>query len=481
MSDHVMLAKRIGLVGIANLILEINGLVLLPFLTKNLSISDYGIWVQITVTLGLIPAIALMGLPYAMVRFLASLRNKNEIAEVFYALCLPILAASLAVSVILFLLADSISLALFNGQAALVRILSLIVFLECLNQIPLAYFRAVQQIKRYAAFSTLRVILNIFLVVYFIREGYGLYGAAVGLLITVVAIFVCMALLIGLDVRLTRPKLESIKEYLAFGIPTVPGNLASWIVNSSDRYVLGMLIGTAAVGYYSPGYTLGNLINIFISPVSFMLPAALSRYYDSHNMDEVRTVLRRSAKYFLALAIPSAFGLSILSHSILVELSTQEIADRGYLITPFVAISAIFLGLYAVIGQVMVIEKRTEITGFVWIIAAAVNLGLNLVLIPVMGMLGAALTTLLAFALAFFATFHYTTSNLRDIFDWDFIVRSLTASIIMSVILMALDLHGTANIFIGVVLGAGAYFTILVAIHGINRDEIAFLMNILRL
>ena len=86
---------------------------------------------------------------------------------------------------------------------------------------------------------------------------------------------------------------------MSFGLPTIPANLSNWVVNSSDRYVIGIFLDTAAVGYYSPGYTLGNIITMFISPLAFMLPAILAKYYDENNMKEVKTILKYSLKYFL--------------------------------------------------------------------------------------------------------------------------------------------------------------------------------------
>ena len=75
MSQRQLLAKRIGLVAITNLLVELNSLIMLPLLTKNLPTSEYGVWVQISVTIGLITTVALLGLPYSMVRFLPSAKE----------------------------------------------------------------------------------------------------------------------------------------------------------------------------------------------------------------------------------------------------------------------------------------------------------------------------------------------------------------------------------------------------------------------
>ena len=83
MEEYKLFVQRIGLVGITQILVSLSSIILLPILTKNYSVSDYGIWVQINVTLNLIPAIIVLGLPYSMIRFLASKKDKEEIQEGF--------------------------------------------------------------------------------------------------------------------------------------------------------------------------------------------------------------------------------------------------------------------------------------------------------------------------------------------------------------------------------------------------------------
>ena len=246
------------------------------------------------------------------------------------------------------------------------------------------------------------------------------------------------------------------------------------MVNSSDRYVIGIFLGTAFVGYYSPGYTLGNMISMFFAPLGFMLPAVLSKYYDENNMNEVKTVLKYSLKYFLLLAIPCALGLSLLSKPILTILSTPEIASQGYLITPFVAASALFFGAYAVIAQIIVLEKKTKITGTIWIMAAILNLGLNLIFIPYIGILGAAITTLLAFALAFILTSYYSSKYFTFDIDFGFILKSIFASLVMSLVIIKWNPVGTLNVLIVIGVCAVVYSVILLLLGGVKKEEIKF-------
>ncbi|MCX6681135.1 MAG: oligosaccharide flippase family protein [Methanothrix sp.] len=478
MSQRQLLAKRIGLVALTNLLVEANTLIMLPLLTKNLPISEYGVWVQISVTIGLIPAVALLGLPYSMVRFLPSAKGRENIQEIFYSMAAIIAIAGLVAATGIFLLAEPIASALFDGRQNIVEALSILVFLECLISIPFAYLRGVQQIKKYSAFNFGKVFISLVLVIYFVLSGKGILGAVMGLIFADILIFLAMSSFVFSDVGASFPKFKNIREHLVFGMPTIPGNLSSWIVNSSNRYVIGLLMGTTFVGYFSPGYTLGNMINLFIAPLSFILPAALSKHYDEHETEEVIAILGFSLKFFLALGIPAAFGLSLLSRPILNVLSTPEIAAQGYMITPFMALGALFLGAYAIVAQIMVLEKNTVLTGKIWIIAAVLNLGSSFLLITYVGIIGGAIATLISFAFVFITTSYYAKKSIKISFHLNFVAKSLVASLAMSFLLLILRPEGVAGLALSIAIGALMYFIVLLALKGFTKEEIAFIRTL---
>lgn len=483
LQEYHQFARRIGLIGVTNLLISLSGLILLPILTKTLPIEEYGTYIQVTVTIGLVPAVVMLGLPYTMVRFLAGARSREEIQEGYYSIAgITVVTAGLA-SLALFILAEPIAAALFDNRVAIIQVLAAIVFLECMNGLQYNYFRTFQQIKRYSSLTFFKTCLQLTLVSTLVLAGYGILGATIGLLVTDVVLLIIMGILIVSEIGVAVPKFRHLREYLSFGLPTVPGNLSSWVVNSSDRYVIALFLGTAYVGYYSPGYTLGNIVNMFIAPLSFMLPAVLSKHYDDGNLNDVKTILSYSMKYFLALAIPSAVGLSLLSRPLLTILSTPEIAAQGYLITPFTALSGLLFGLYAIITQILVLEKKTGITGTIWIVAAVLNLGLNIVFIPIIGIVGAAATTLIAFSLAFILSMYYSFRYLVFDFNVSFILKCIFASTIMGAVIVigGSQIPGTlVPIILLIGVSALVYGGCLLVLRGFKKEELRFFRGLLR-
>lgn len=469
MNEYKIFVQRIGLVGIANLLVALSSLILLPILTKNFSIDDYGIWVQINTTIALLPNLTTLGLPFTMVRFLSAETDKKIIQEGFYSIFSMVLIATFIVSLLLLIFSKQIALAIFNGNVNVAIILSAIVFLACLNALLLNYFRTFQEMKKYSFFLLMQTYLGVAIVSYLALGGYGIYMVSLGLLIANFITFLAMFALIIWSIGFKIPKFRNIREYLSFGVPTIPGNLSSWIVNSSDRYVIGIFLSAAFVGYYSPGYTLGYSISMLMAPFSLLLPSVLPQYYDKNNMEKVSSFLNYSTKYFLLVAIPAAFGLSILSKPLLNVLTTPDIALNGYLVTPITALSTLIFGVYAIISNVLVLEKKTKVIGTIWIIAATMNLILNILLVPFFGIIAAAATTLMAYIVAFIISLKFSTKFFN--FDYKFILKSITASTIMSAIILFINPQNLMNIIIAIVISIIVYFGLILVMKGIKQDE----------
>ncbi|MEW6011597.1 MAG: polysaccharide biosynthesis C-terminal domain-containing protein [Euryarchaeota archaeon] len=478
MSEYKIFVQRIGLIGITNILIAVSSLILLPILTKNISINDYGLWIQVNVTILLVSNLITLGLPYAMVRFLAAKKVKSEIQEGFYSILLIILILAIILSLILFIFSQQIANILFNGNHTVAIILPVIIIIASINNILLSYFRTFQQMKKYSSILFIQAYLNVILISYFAIANYGIIGIIIGLLITYCIAFLIMIIFISLDIGFKIPKLRHIGEYLSFSLPTVPSNLSFWVVDSSDRYIIGILLGTAFVGYYSPGYTLGNTITMLLVPFSTLLPAVLSKYYDENKINEVKTVFSYSLKYFLILAIPSVFGISLLSKPLLMVLTTPEIASNGYLVTPFVAISALLSGLYGIYVLIIILEKKTKLIGVVWVIAAILNILFNILLIPYFGIIGAAFVTLIAYATTF-VIIHFYSSKFLKLDIKIGLLKIIISSILMAIFIIYANPSGIWNILSVICVSFLIYIALLLILGGIKKEEFKFIKEMI--
>jgi O-antigen/teichoic acid export membrane protein len=478
-SDYELLVKRIGLTGLAYLVVSFCPIILLPILTKILTIQQYGIWTLIVVTASLVPMLVTLGLPSSMVRFLAPVKNKDDIREGYYSIALVVLSAGFVVSFFLLLFAQSIATSLLGNNRTVALLLPLITFVASYNYVPQTYFRTFQQAKRFSIVSLLSATLYVILVAAFVLFGLGLAGAAFGYLINLLLVSLISTYYVLRDLGVARPSFVELKAYLKYGLPFVPGSMSTWALSVSDRYIITFFLGVAWVGYYSPGYQLGNMISLLAMPFTILIPTALYEYYDTNRIAEVKTIIRYSIKYFLAVAVPAAFVFSLLSRPILMVLTTPAIATNGYLITPFTAFSSLLFGVWSIIMIVLTFEKRTAIIGLMWILGAALNIGLNLVLVPYFGIIAAALTTLLGYGFVFGVTAMYSARHATLDVDFGFILKSIFASIVISSFVLVWHASGFLSISVLIVICAVTYTAILFGLKGFTASEIRFFSGFL--
>ncbi len=480
MSEYKLFVQRIGLIGVTQILVTLSTVILLPILTKNYSVSDYGIWVQVIVTLNLVPTLITLGMSFSMTRFLASRDDKKEIQEGFYSIVLLVALTGIIAAILLFLSSQFIAHAILNDNVAVAKLLAPIVFFGALNIVYLNFFRTFQQMKIYSIFLLLQAYIPVLWVSYFAVAGYSIFFAVLGMLITYVIIFLMALAIIIHFIGFKIPKMRDIREYLSLGLPIVPSNLSYWIVESSDRYIIAILLSTAFVGYYSPSYTLGNLILMLMFPFSVLLLPLLTKYYDENKMDQVRIFIKYSLKFFMAFAVPAAVGLSLLSKIIIQILTTPEIAANGYFVTPFVTVSALLFGIYNIILNILVLNKKTKIIGIIWIIAAVFNALLNITMIPYIGILGAAVSTLAAYTIAFIITVAYSSKYFKFDFDLPFIAKCIVAAIPMSLIIVKFYPTDILNLIIVIIISSIVYMGILMLLKGFKKEEFEFIRTLLR-
>lgn len=479
-SSYLKFARDTLVIGGTRLLIALSGIILLPLLTKTLGAHDYGIWAQVSVTIGLAWALVNLGLPIAMVRFLAAKTNKEEIQEEFYSVFSIVSLFTLIVSSVVIAFAGSVAEAFFNGATEIVQITAFIILATSLNNLCLQLFRTFRQMRRYAIFQIAETYGQIGVIAYLVVNGYGVFSVVLALLAVKAIISLILFCLVKSQIGIKRPHFSKTREYLSFGLPTIPQFLSSWVVTSSDRYVIGYFLGATAVGIYSAGYQLGSLTLMVSGVLGFVLPPALSKLYEEGRMDEVKTHLSYSLKYFLALGIPFVFGATLFSREVLTMFSTAGIASQGWFILPLIALSTLFAGIYTVIGHIIFLVKKTKIIGVTWLISASVNLGLNILVVPRIGILGAAITTMLAYLLAMAITIYYSFKEFTFDIGWGFILKSLIASVVMSLAIWWIDPTGTLGVVVTIVGGVAIYAIVLFLLKGFKREEIKFFRGLFR-
>ena len=479
MSEYVRFIQRIGLVGLTNILISLSSLIFIPIITKSFTTAEYGMWAQVNTTIALVPNIANLGLPYTMVRFLSAEKDKEKIKDSFYPMISLTFISTIIICLLFLIFGNTIANALFNGSMQVLYITTAISFFACMNLMLISFFRTFKQMKRYSLFLVLQSYIGVFVSIYLTYAGHNIETVVLGLLTGYVAVFIMMAFLIVKYLGIGIGKWSNLKEQLAFALPTIPSNVSSWVVDSSDKYVIGILIGSVAVGCYSPGYALGSILLMFLSPFAVLLPAVLPEHYEKGDIREVDKYLSYSMKYYLLLTVPAAVGMSVLSKPLLYIITTPEIALGGYMVTPFVCLGAIFMGMYGITNNIMILEKNTMILGKLWIVVAISNIVLKLLLVPYLNILGAAIATLICYILAFAVTAIASKKTMRLPFNMKELLKIVVAASLMGIAVYLMHPIGIINVLISIIAGVIIYFAIIFILKAVTIKEIAIFKDLL--
>jgi O-antigen/teichoic acid export membrane protein len=480
MNELKKFVRVIGILGIASLLSSISPLVLLPYLTNNLTSVDYGVFVQFSTTITILPAIAILGLPYSFVRYMSASKCREDIQKSFYSIALLIAIVSIIIGILLCIGSVTIANSIFNGNITVGLLLPITIIFSAFILLFYDVLRTFRKDKIYSLFTIFQAYLTVIIVVLFLFKGHNIQGAVLGILFAQIIIFCLMLIIIINIIGFTRPSFHGLKKYLKFGIPTIPSNLSTWILDASDRYIINFFIGLSFVGYYSGGYLLGNLINVLLSPFFTILLPILSIYYSIGDKFNIKRYLNHSIKLFLVVAIPITFILSVLSKNLLLLLATPEIAVQGHFITPIVAVGGIFYGLYGIITQIIVLEHKTKLTGKIWIISAVLNVLIDVTMGYVFGIIGIAISTLLIFMFAFLMTSYFSFKYIKCNFYYKFILKAVGSSVAISILIFLINPIGIINLSLTIIGSLVIYLFLMILMKGIKMYEFWFLIEILR-
>ncbi len=179
------------------------------------------------------------------------------------------------------------------------------------------------------------------------------------------------------------------KEMLRFSLPLLPSSIAVITTVYVDRIAIQNIMTFGDVGVYSVGFRVASIANLLMAGVYFSLtPLIYQNYVKKSTPDDVERILM----YVLCGTLPLLMGISLFAKEILL-LFTTEPYYGAWLVVPILAVAAVCSKLY-IFFPGLDIAKKTKIIAVINISAAFINILLNILLIPLWGIIGAALATL---------------------------------------------------------------------------------------
>ena len=409
MNPYKSLMANTVLFGISTFGARFLTFLLTPFYTRILSRAEYGVTDLLLQTGNLIIPIASVGIANGVIRY--GLERSTDKNSVFTT---GLLTASAGFVVLLLLSPLLDRVAFLSGYVWLIL---LYVLAANVHSVCNQFARSIGHVRLFALDGILRtaltILFNILLLAVFPMGVTG-YVLANVLADGITTVFVFVRAGLWRFFRLSSLSRRDTIRMLRYSAPLVPSTLCSWIINISDRYLIALLIGSAATGIYAVANKVPSILmtvaNIFtsawqISAVTERTPAEKERFFS--NVYSVYTVV----------AFAAASGVILTA-----QISTRLLAAPGYYAAwryvPVLTLATTFACLGSFLSSIYMAEQRSTATFATTMLGAACNLVGNFFLIRYWGSMGAAVSTLLSYILIFAVRAVHTRSLLR--LHWSF-------------------------------------------------------------
>ena len=359
---------------------------------------------------------------------------------------------------------------------------SLLIPIRSLCSFSTDYFRTFQHEKIFSLFTGIQSVGLVVAAYILTDSGYTLHYIIGSMIVIQLFSFIATQTIIFTKIGWAKPNLKLLSSFFSFCLPLFPVSILHWVISLSDRYVIGFFNSVTDVATYSLCYMLSMVIMFFYAPFYTILSPKLTTLWEAKQDDALQKILYFSNKVPFLISVPSVIGLGILSPEILKLITGVDIVD-AYILTPIICTGYLFFYVGCYYREVFILVKKTQYSTRGYMISAATNIVGNIALVPLIGILGASLVTMLTF---FVLMLYFMKVSRRFYYidlRWDFFWKSIWASTIMggSVFLLKISLFNSID-FITLILlgffGALIYFLCLLLFSGINRQDLEVVKNL---
>jgi len=477
MKDKILpFVKQSIVYGIGGLAIPLAGILLVPIYTRIFTPDDYGVINLVQITIMFLSVILVLGLDNASGRYYLEYKSDKEkkivasttiffLAVVLLIGCLAFIAFSEQISRLIFKTGSDSQYLVIAAAALPVGICSTL----CLNLLRFN-LRPVSYTILSVANMLLTVCISIVLVVVL---KIGVKGVFLATLISA-SLFLIINLIVTRGYFSLAFSLQRLKDLLWFGLPLVPYGIAIYLMQNCDRYFLAQFVSLEDVGLYNLGGQIASISSLFFISTGLAWGPFV---YMTYKEDNIGAVYTRLLNYFVAAAALIVVGLSIFSHEILMIFASSNYYS-AYMVIPFLTLSLTFfyIGLRMSFG--INIAKKTLHFTWISIVGVAVNVGLNFLLVPLYGMMGAATASLISSVVWCILLVYISQRYYEFKYSLTSFLGILTVSlaIICFAYFLLIDVSWQ-NILIKIVL-IGVFSVFVYLFHLVGNDELKYIYGL---
>ncbi|MDF1877895.1 oligosaccharide flippase family protein [Sulfurimonas sp. SAG-AH-194-L11] len=402
-----LLSKNIFIYGGVNALKSLVPLLMLPILTKHLTLADYGVLSIVETSILFITPFVLLNIHAAInIEYfkLEQVELKKYITNAFMLSLIAFLMLIVTASIF-----GEYFASLLGIESSLVVLMVVFAMLRVVSSVLLGVYQSRQEPIKFALFTLSQTLFDFVLsYVFVVIYKYGYIGRLEGMY-SIYGIFSLFGLYILMKMDyLGKITFKYTKDILHFGLPLIPHAVSGTIMAMSDRYFISYFEGNEQVGLYTVAYQISALMLLVSMSVNQAWSPMLFRLLKNKNIVHVKKITLLLFVLFIFTAVSIYFLQNIL-FSIFVNENFYSAKEYfGWLLLGFV-----FQSLYFLVTNLLFFEKKTKFLATLTITAALINIMLNYLLIQEFGTIGVAYATAITWFLFLVVVFLLTIKIIK--------------------------------------------------------------------
>ncbi len=383
--------KDSAIYGIASIFSRVVQLLLVPLYTRVLAPTDYGTVDLMTV----IAAVAMSVLTLEIAQGMARAYGDHQLPEQrwpYASTTLWLTVAAAATLVVIAVFGAPIGRwVLGPGMEASFQVAAVVIAAQLIYNLFLTQLRFELRPRMFGFVTVLfTVVSNALAVVLVVWGDTGVIGVFYGQLVGYLVAGGIAWLATRRNYRLAFDRVRC-REMLAYAAPLVLSGIGGHIAMLADRVVIDAYMGLDDVGIYGIGARVGSTVGLLLGAFAGALsPLILTSYREVGTPAQ----LARMFRVFLLLVLPVLIGFTTFAEEIVRVLAPPAYRDAAGVI-PALTLAFLLSGMY-IFAPGMELARKTAVIAGIMIITGLENLALNLLMVPPMGVNGAALATMIS-------------------------------------------------------------------------------------
>jgi O-antigen/teichoic acid export membrane protein len=381
------------------------GFISLPIFTRVFSVSDYGIIDFAGKMLLLLTALSKMGLQNSALRLFdgKAFASRHEDASRYYStMFFGALFTSLLVGLMFLGVCESVlKPRLPSYVLTIVGFVAAMTVVRAIQSMLWSFMRIEERTKAYnisMVVSKMAMIATICLLLPWIGRAAKTYfsGAMIAELALALVLTTILARRGALNVFQFDFRLFS--AGLLFGAPLIFYEISTIVLDAGDRVLVAHYLGATPLGIYSVAYGLSAQMNdLLIVPLNLALFPIYMRLWTSKGQQATADFLGTCLDMFILVAAGVCAVIAVAARDGVILLASSKYAGAEPLI-PIIVVGLLIYTTHVFLCAGLLIHKKTGTMAALLFCSAGVNIGLNCILLPRMGLIGAAIATLVSYA-----------------------------------------------------------------------------------